>query len=219
MTKSLRDYVKTNFIVSNYMKTIMKKNSPIIDMYIDVGNSLGYGEKKTKTYDYYTTKSTEICGLYFYPININGNTKEMAYLAYVDKKDLPEGSNLYSMSLYVDMEGKLWMYNYTTHKGINVDETVIKDEAKLKTYNNFLKHLEDEKAKKSSNVKEDTSIDYLFIGDVLDKRFFRGSDENFYISEKNAPKTRLEANTEDFLTCKGIWANLEEIAKLSFVTT
>lgn len=219
MTKSLREYVKTNFIASSYMKTILKKDSPVIDMYIEVGNSLGYGEKKTKTYDYYTTKSKEICGLYFYPVNINGNTKEMAYLTYVDKNDLPEDKNVgYGMSMYVDMEGKLWVVNYTTHKGFNTDENMIKDNAKLKMYKDFLKHLEDENAKKSSALKEDTTIDYLFIGDILDKRFFRGSDENFYISEKNAPKTRLEANTEDFLTCKGIWANLEETAKLSLAT-
>ena len=215
MTKSLREYVKTNFIVSSYMKTIMKKNSPVIDMYIDVGNSLGYGEKKLKTYDYYSTKSKEICGLYFYPININDGIKEMAYLTYVDKNDLPEDKNVgYGMSMYVDMEGKLWVVNYTTHKGFNTDENMIKDTTKLKMYNDFLEYLE--KNKKTSD-KEDDSIDYLFIGDVLDKRFFRGSDENFYISEKNAPKIRLEANTEDFLTCKGIWTNLEESAKLSSV--
>ena len=216
MTKSLREYVKTNFIASSYMKTILKKDSPVIDMYIEVGNSLGYGEKKTKTYDYYTTKSKEICGLFFYPVSINGKSIESAYLTYIDKKDLPSECNECSgMSLYVDMEGKLWAVNYTTRKGLNVDASMIKDTAKLKMYNEFLEYLE---KNKKSTAKEDDSIDYLFIGDVLDKRFFRGSDENFYISEKGSPKTRLEADTNDFLTCKGIWTNLEKMASSTCVT-
>lgn len=219
MTKSLREYVKTNFIVSNYMKTIMKKDSPVIDMYIDVGNSLGYGEKKTKTYDYYTTKSKEICGLYFYPININGDTIEAAYLSFIDKNSLPDNMKQeVGLSIYVAMDGTLWATNYSTHKGMMIDRSMIKDSNKLKTYDEFLKYLEKEKSKKSGKV-EDTSIDYLFIGDDVDKKFFHGSDNNFYVSEKNEPKTRLETNTNDFLVCETIWDKLEKTAQLSLATS
>ena len=93
MTKTLREYVKEKFILSNYKKTILNTTDVVNDMFIEVASSFGYGEPKPKsTYTsyYYTSGVQDSSGLYFYDQNVGGKTIRVAYLDYINYGDIKD---------------------------------------------------------------------------------------------------------------------------------
>ncbi len=205
---SLKDYIKNKFIENSYLKTILKKDSPVIDMFIEVGENFGYGDTKKEIsckYNSYGYYSEDIAGYYFTNQILNGIKTKMAYVTYITGKD-----NGYGTSVYMTKDGTLYKYNYSTHVGTRVDTSVLDTKELLDKYNNYLKvSLELDKDKEES--KTNPKIEYMFIGDNKDKKFFYGTDNNFYMSEKNGKKVGLNKDTAEFLFCKDVWSNLEKL--------
>ena len=217
MTKSLREYVKEKFILSNYKKTILNETNVVNEMFIDVAGTFGYGEPKPKsTYTsyYYNNGVQDSSGLYFYDQNVKGVTHKMAYLDYISydsitREDMKRNTtDKYGVSIYTDVNGKLWYMCWARSTLFPAEYSDIKNEEKRKQYDEYVKSLKEKEKKNEENVLD--NIKYAFIGELLMKKFYYGTDKNFYMSEKNSPKTIVKDSETDFGYCQHLLSKITQ---------
>ena len=216
MTKSLREYVKEKFILSNYKKTILNTTDVVNDMFIEVASTFGYGEPKPKsTYaTYYYSGVQDSSGLYFYDQNVSGKTVKVAYLDYIDYKNITDeemkknATDKYGVSIYTDVNGNLWYMCWARSQMFPAKYEYITNEEKRKQYDEYLNSLKVKEKNNEENLLD--NIKYAFIGELLMKKFYYGTDKNFYMSEKNSPKTLVNDSTNDFGYCQHLLSKITQ---------
>ena len=217
MTKTLREYVKEKFILSNYKKTILNKADVVGDMFIEVASTFGYSEPKAKSnYSsyYYSTGVQDSSGLYFYDQNVGGKTIRVAYLDYINYGDIKDeemkknSTDKYGVSIYTDVNGNLWYMCWARSQMFPAKYEHIKNEEKRKQYDEYLKSLEVKEKNNEENLLDSTK--YAFIGELLMKKFYYGTDKKFYMSEKNSPKTLVNDSTNDFGYCQHLLSKITQ---------
>lgn len=217
MTKTLREYVKEKFILSNYKKTILNTTDVVNDMFIDVASVFGYAEPKAKsTYTsyYYQSGVQDSSGLYFYDQVVSGKTIRMSYIDYIPYNDITDeemkknATDNYGVSIYVDVNGNLWYMCWARSQMFPAKYEHIRTEEKRKQYNEYLKSLEVKEKNNEENLLD--NIKYAFIGELLMKKFYYGTDKKFYMSEKNSPKMLVNDSTNDFGYCQNLLSKITQ---------
>lgn len=217
MTKTLREYVKEKFILSNYKKTILNTTDVVNDMFIDVASVFGYAEPKAKsTYTsyYYQSGVQDSSGLYFYDQVVSGKTIRMSYIDYIPYNDITDeemkknATDNYGVSIYVDVNGNLWYMCWARSQMFPAKYEHIRTEEKRKQYNEYLKSLEVKEKNNEENLLD--NIKYAFIGELLMKKFYYGTDKKFYMSEKNSPKMLVNNSTTDFGYCQNLLSKITQ---------
>ena len=77
-----------------------------------------------------------------------------------------------------------------------------------KQYDEYLKSLEVKEKNNEENLLDSTK--YAFIGELLMKKFYYGTDKKFYMSEKNSPKTLVNDSTNDFGYCQHLLSKITQ---------
>lgn len=216
MTKTLREYVKEKFILSNYKKTILNETNVVNEMFIDVAQTFGYGEPKPKstTSYYYNYGVQDSTGLYFYDQVIQGKTQKLAYLDYINYNEIKDeemkknATDKYGVSIYTDVNGKLWYMCWARSMMFPAKYSDITNEEKRKQYDEYVKSLKEKEKNNEENTIDNTK--YAFIGELLMKKFYYGTDKNFYMSEKNSPKTLVNDSTTDFGYCQHLLSKITQ---------
>lgn len=217
MTRTLKEYVKEKFILSNYKKIILNENNLVNDMFIDIAHTFGYGEPKekiTKTHYYYDTGVQDPSGLYFYEQVIQGKKYKLAYLDYVNYEDIKREevkkncSECYGITIYTDEYGNLMYMSWSRTNLYPAEYSDIRNDEKRIQYDEYLKSLEVKEKNNEENLLDNTK--YAFIGELLMKKFYYGTDKKFYMSEKNSPKTLVNDSTNDFGYCQHLLSKITQ---------
>jgi len=213
MTRTLKEYIKDKFILSNYQKTILNKDNEVIKMFIDVASTFGYSTPKVKTFStYYYNGINDSSGLYFYDQMIDGKSVRLAYLDYVSYDKITDEnvkkniSDKYGITLYTDVNGKIFYMDWSRKQLFDAKYEYIKTEDKRKQYDDYVAKLKEKEKKNEANTTD--KVEYAFIGELLLKKFYYGTDRKFYVSENNAPKTVINDATTDFGYCQHLLSKI-----------
>lgn len=208
MVRSLKNYIKDKFIESNYKKVILKQDSKIIDMFIEVASDFGFAEKpKTKSYYGYSAYTGGYAyDLYFYKHKLNKqDDKELAFVDYISPKD----GYLTGKSVYCDRDGNLFMLDYKDNSIIPTTRDQLDSPDRIKIYDNYMEKISKKDTK--TPEKQDENIEYTFIENNGNIKYFYGTDNNFYMSDGNTSKIKINNDTEAYTMCNNILSKIKSM--------
>lgn len=194
--KTLKEYITRKYVENSYRNVILKQDTPIISMFLKVGEDFGIGDghsfSKTKTY-YWNEDE-----LYFYNQLTSKGTKEVAYVDYLASK---------RRSVYTDRQGNLFLMNYLTQ---DIEPTTIDSIEDKERKERYLKYM----AKLNNKNKKDENVDikYTFLGKNNDKKYYYGTDEKYYVDDSNMSKNEIKDDVEAKMYCDGVLAQLKKMS-------